>query len=614
MRQKIRLAFAGLILASAAVASVASAQAVERGLSAALEAVPEQLLDTSGAAIAAGAHVGTWTDGTATFTLANNPNPGAGPVYRAAGDDGFDSALFNGHAYLWFDAPESLSAADPGDALYSEHKYLTPTRFAPVRGSVFFVFAPQITIDRGDIFGTRSNHPELGTSNGFFVEPRLSGADVASFWNGNPGGAGGYSGDLAAFSGDMLNDGTTAYIIEWRSMTSNDGDGHRAFYVNGELVGSDTESTINPAGVGGFGIGGTLDNPNALNGAVAGVYIYEQELTEAERNTVGAALQDKFGITGSYSAPGQVSAEPILIDFGKAALTSGGAIPAWNDVVPPVSGSSSITGANMVDTIFPYTLVENLVDAAGNETGVRLVFSEWIPQPDATGNGNGIAGLEVPGVVPTTGYPESATMDSLFVNAGVTIVIALEGLDPSLAYDLTMFGLNSANDTRISQWTVNGIEQQQLTDSNSGLKTVFAAVVPDATGRIEIRYTHPPLGRPQGHWSTLEIRETEQPVFDVLDGRAVAGERLSPWMGQYYSLDGTHLATVDGMRLSLATADENNLWMRSHESASWWWTARADWPHVFDANSSEWYYVVRAGGYVYLYRFSDGQWLELIGE
>ncbi|MGC9453124.1 MAG: LamG-like jellyroll fold domain-containing protein, partial [Oceanipulchritudo sp.] len=438
----------GTLAAYASMGILAYGQGLEvtRGLAVALEAKDGMVLNATSAAAAAGENVAIWSDGTAVFNLANNTNPADGPVYCDVGDASFNATLFNGKGYLEFEAPASGEHTGAGDALYSNGPILMPARTGAMPGSIFAVIAPQISIDRGDIIGTRSNDPDSGTSNGFFIEPRLvSGTtDIERFWLGNPGGAGGYEGTVTAFSGgSMANDASQAYILEWRSLSSTDADGHRAFYINGEWVGEDTESVVVPSSVAKFGIGGSPDNLNAFNGAMAAVMVFDEELNEAERNAVGVYLQNEYGISGAYAAPELPSSGSILIDFGKATLASGGGDPAWNDVVPPAEGSS-ITGAAMADTTFPYTLVEDLVDDSGASTGIRLVYTEWIPGPDPSQNGNGIAGMEVAGEMPDTGYPESATIDSLYVNSGAMVVLSLEGLDPKMAYDLKFFGTSSA--------------------------------------------------------------------------------------------------------------------------------------------------------------------------
>jgi hypothetical protein len=478
------------------------------------------------------------------------------------------------------------------------------------------VIAPEFTVDRGDIVGTRGEDPDTGTSNGFFVEPRLIAETgvIERFWNGNPGGAGGYEGTVSAFSeGTMLNDGSNAYILEWRSMTSSDADGHRAFYINGELVGQDTESVIVRSALAKLGIGGSIDNPNSLNGSLAAVMFYDEELTNAERNAVGLYLQKEYGVAGAYAAAPEPSTEPILIDFGKPGLTSGGGTPAWNDVVNPVEGENSITGEDMPDTTFPVTLLDDLVNAAGEPTGISLVYSEWIPGENPEQNGNGIAGMEVSGEMPETGYPESATIDSLFVNAGATVVMTLEGLHPSLAYDLKFFGTNSNTDDRVSVWVVNGRMQSLLTDQNTDSFAAFESVVPMIDGTIMIAYYALDNDRDQGQWATLEIRESEAPLFDLFDAPAVSGWRHSPWFGSYSADSVPYILTDRQLWLYPGTDDTTSLWLYSYDDASWWWSARDFWPVFYRYQDGDWYYLWSDpnASDVYLYRYSDGKYLPL---
>jgi hypothetical protein len=606
----------GTLLAILGICTLAHGQGLQvtRGLAVALEATDSMVQDTAAAAVAAGETVAIWTDGTSLFSLANNTNPADGPVYRNVGDAGFNASLFNGKGYLEFEAPASGAHADPGDALYSSDPILMPARKGAMAGSVFIVLAPAFTIHSGDITGTRTNDPNSGTSNGFFIEPRLvsESTEIERFWLGNAGGAGGYEGTVTAFSGgSMANDGSTAYILEWRSLSSTDVDGHRAFYINGERVGEDTESVVVPSSVTKLGIGGSPDNLNAFNGAMAAFMVFDEELNEAERNAVGVYLQDEYGISGAYTAPSMPSTASILIDFGKAALTSGGALPAWNDVVPPADGSS-ITGSDMADTIFPYTLVEDLVDDNGDSTGISLVYSEWIPGADPSQNGNGIAGMEVAGEMPATGYPESATVDSLYVNAGATVVLSLEGLDPKMAYDLKFFGTSSATDTRISVWMVNGLSQSILTDGNSSGFVTFPQVMSTAEGVIEVTYYAAATGRNQGHWSTMEIKQAPQPGFDLFDAPAVAGPRISPWFGAYIGDYAPLYLTESNLWLHAGGSDTTSLYLYSHNDASWWWTARDVWPALYRTSDGSWHSLWQGNGEAWLYGYESGQWIPLI--
>jgi hypothetical protein len=396
-------------------------------------------------------------------------------------------------------------------------------------------------------------------------------------------------------------------------LTSTDADGHRAFYINGELVGQDTESVVVRSAIAKLGIGGSVDNPNSLNGALAAVMVYDEELTNAERNTVGSYLQNEYGIAGAYAASPEPSSNPILIDFGKPGLTSGGGTPAWNDVVNPVEGESSITGADMPDTTFPVTLVEDLVNASGESTGISLVYSEWISGENPEQNGNGIAGMEVAGEMPETGYPESATIDSLFVNAGATVVMTLEGLNPALAYDLKFFGTNSSTDNRVSVWVVNGLGQSLLTDQNTSEFATFESVVPSFDGTITIAYYALDNDRDQGQWATLEIQEAEAPAFDQFDGVAKAGVRFSPWFGVYNADAAPYVITENELWFYAGSDDSTSLWLYSYDDASWWWTARDTWPVIYRYADGAWYYLwsLPMNPDVYLYRYSDGEYVPL---
>ncbi len=140
-----------------------------------------------------------------------------------------------------------------------------------------------------------------------------------------------------------------------------------------------------------------------------------------------------------------------------------------------------------------------LVDVTGTPTSVRLVLSS-----NMTSNGILNGGLLTPDAQLLGDLAvATATEDYVWLEAGDTGAIALEGLDPSARFGLRLFASRAASETRITRYTVsgaNGRETRDLPvsgaglgggsyDGNTGSVAAFSGLAPDAYGRLHLDYS-----------------------------------------------------------------------------------------------------------------------------
>lgn len=193
-----------------------------------------------------------------------------------------------------------------------------------------------------------------------------------------------------------------------------------------------------------------------------------------------------FAITAAAQAD-------ILIDFGDSEVTTGvdGLGRTWNNSTHGNEG------------------VADLLDTAGVSSGAS--FSQ-------VGNGYYIAGPNTSGANgTTTGYPDSATSDSFYVNHGNPIVFDIAGLDPLTEYEFTVYASRSGTgDPRISQYTFTGSTTDTVSLNAYGNvnDTVTAVATTDATGLMTLTWQ-----RTEGSYGYLGVLEiTPEPASLSLVG------------------------------------------------------------------------------------------------
>lgn len=233
----------------------------------------------------------------------------------------------------------------------------------------------------------------------------------------------------------------------------------------------------------------------------------------------------------------------VLVDFGKNDLettpaTGGGA--HWNNVSAGPDANGILTDEWLrenhptrllfsgVDNMYhnppgqlPRPLVPDLVDAVGAATGAALVLVDVVdPDLGNSSGGLGRAGLEYAdlfGAIPTaTGYPATATIDSVYINFGHRAIFQVTGLNDAETYTLKFWGGQNSS-TRRTKITLNGVSQifetLNNTGANSGDYAIFSDIRPSggaitfelAQGQNFIAGVTPLAENENGQLSVLEI-------------------------------------------------------------------------------------------------------------
>ena len=236
-------------------------------------------------------------------------------------------------------------------------------------------------------------------------------------------------------------------------------DPNRTYRV--EVLGSRSFTNTN----GTFRVGGALsDNLNSdLYSAFDDGYNDHQVMTWRSVKPVGGQLVLDLENTAPYAA-GYLSAmrvtdapeQTILFDLGSSGQQTPG---RWNNATSMQNGHK-VLGA---------------IDAGGLQTGVSLA----VLAPFGDINTLGI-------VSDAAGFAATAQRDSLAV--GTPAVVQLEGLQPGRQYDITLFGSRQTDgvDNRTSAYTISGVTQYLLNESNTQNSVAFTGVAADGHGHIQI--------------------------------------------------------------------------------------------------------------------------------
>ena len=162
---------------------------------------------------------------------------------------------------------------------------------------------------------------------------------------------------------------------------------------------------------------------------------------------------------------GQSLAAVVLVDFGSPALTASG---HWNNV--------TYSGA---DAPFAH-LNLNLIDDTGASTDFKLNTVSTLLSSNTSG-----------ATSTSTGYPNSATCDSFFINASNTITLTFTNLNPALAYNFDFYASRmSAGEARITKYQVAGGNKTESTTLNASdnVDTIasLSGFTPNSSGEIQI--------------------------------------------------------------------------------------------------------------------------------
>ncbi|WP_309383174.1 PKD domain-containing protein [Cerasicoccus frondis] len=181
--------------------------------------------------------------------------------------------------------------------------------------------------------------------------------------------------------------------------------------------------------------------------SIEGTYFLELSATDGIYTT-----DDTVTIVVNESTPaGQLT---VLYDFGTASLPAGN----WNLV------RYAGVGDEVLDAI----------DTDGNATTIDLVITDAF-------KGRNTEGLSGTGL-----YPDDATTDSYYVNNANLGEMRFEGLNPSSAYNITIFGsaaFDAANDG-VGEYAIGSTTLTLDASENSSQRITFYEVFPDASGHI----------------------------------------------------------------------------------------------------------------------------------
>lgn len=203
----------------------------------------------------------------------------------------------------------------------------------------------------------------------------------------------------------------------------------------------------------------------------------------------------------------------VLIDFGKATqLSDPNGAERWNDVQD--------TAGDAYLTVGDFPGLTNLLYTDGSASGFDFDLASSTAV-DSTGVG--IGGIDMPGTLPASNLPESATRDVLFVlgpngsdattTSGGVATFELQNLSTNAGtfYTLRMFSRIIGGDRQDVAFTVDGVTEVVEHFNNTSVFATFPLVQPNGSGVLSIDFTtaiDPDGGFfDQGHWAAFEITE-----------------------------------------------------------------------------------------------------------
>ena len=223
-----------------------------------------------------------------------------------------------------------------------------------------------------------------------------------------------------------------------------------------------------------------------------------------------------------------VAGDQVLIDFGKTGQETGGNFNNVNESAQtPVGTSERFTASDTTP------LAGNLIrNSDGAATGVDLFFTED-SDPDSD-TGIGIGGADNPAAATFSGYPVSASRDTLFL-AEDFAEFEIRDLDPSLTYNLQFFGSVPSSferDPTFYDVDTDGNGTLDATDSfdpaealengEAGVNfATFLDITPTAGGVITFRMredTNSLSSGNVGHLNVLELNAIPEPASLALLG------------------------------------------------------------------------------------------------
>ncbi|MDP0490232.1 MAG: hypothetical protein Q7Q71_04190 [Verrucomicrobiota bacterium JB023] len=168
-------------------------------------------------------------------------------------------------------------------------------------------------------------------------------------------------------------------------------------------------------------------------------------------------------------------AQTVLVDFGRSDPGQPTPDTGWNNITAEVGNLSSNT-----------TEILDLVDETGDPTGYSLTMSYVA---GASGAG---AGADYSGPYPASvaSYPASAISDGFFINVTGSITMSIGNLDPTLLYDVRMYGARGNNGTEVAVSSESGSGTTETTIPDTFVNATdvaeLIALTPTAEGTIEV--------------------------------------------------------------------------------------------------------------------------------
>lgn len=255
------------------------------------------------------------------------------------------------------------------------------------------------------------------------------------------------------------------------------------------------------------------------------------------RNPLILPLRFAFGLALSAAS---ASAATYLIDLGMSA--SNNPVNQGAPTIGPDSNGNywnNLTSTNYADVVLPggpgSTSLSNLVDTSNTSSSIGIVLNAGSVVWRSSGIANG--GLNA--VIPALGNlaVQTATQDYYFIMGGngSNATLTLTGLDPSLTYNLGLFGTRGDTDevrtTRYAIADLNGTQTFDLQTSGPGIgvnggfpnnngndSTVvrFENLVPDASGELELTVSIVNGG--YAYLGAIELTSVPEPGSVLLGG------------------------------------------------------------------------------------------------
>jgi beta-glucanase (GH16 family)/lysophospholipase L1-like esterase len=254
-------------------------------------------------------------------------------------------------------------------------------------------------------------------------------------------------------------------------------------------------------------LGSTDDLSNTNN--LWHYYVDTLHLNDAGYRVWGEQIRAELlaaGVYGDRAIPDSVAfsggAQKVLFDFGPSDGTNGDATAGPDERGNHWNNWHTIKGGA---TIVPGERVTGLVDSAGNSTGLAItITAEFMANGKLSGGLTNIPSLALGNLGAVT-----ATQDYFFSSSDSLIGggddddaggLRISGLNPSLTYDLRLFGSRNTVDTRETSYAVYGAATNppvvlQTSGVGSGINgsvgndrsaAVFSSVRPNAYGDIFI--------------------------------------------------------------------------------------------------------------------------------